>query len=211
MRSEWVLCRAVAENGLRLERVRRSLMLVEIDGFSATVGGSVDLSVEFNLVECARRKAAGVGALLDVDVLDGLMVLPAGFDVCADDVAPTVLTRLRSQGDGVVEFGMMTGMVRRVAVRPLRVCEVRVHARSWSTGLPALDRHAALASRRLLLPSSPDRLSLLEAERFGVGVTVDGVPVVEPEPFVQRWTPAGWLLTERVFARLLAKGRVPDY
>lgn len=185
-------------------------MPVEVDGFVCSRRTSVDLSVEFDMVECARRKAAGVGALVDVGVLDGLMVLPAGLDVRADDLAPGVLSRLRPHGDGVVEFGFMNGMVRRVAVRPLRVREVRVHARSWAAGLPVLDPHAALAPRRLLLPSSPDRLDLLEAERFGVGVTADGVPVLEPRPFVQRWTAAGWLLTERVYGRLLVDGRVPD-
>lgn len=183
-----------------------------VTGFVSAGRASADVVVEFDLVECARRRVAGVGALSDVGLLDALMLLPAGEWVPQDDLGSESVELLRRAGEGVVEFGLMTGMVRRVAVRPLRVCEVRVRADGWRSGARLLDRFAAVGERWLVLPDgvSVDPLDVMSADRFGVGVIADGVTVLPAGRFVQRWRPAGWLAVESLFGGMLSAGRVPD-
>jgi hypothetical protein len=164
-----------------------------------------------NEAEHERRRAAGVGGIPSLAVLDALMCLPAGVDVSTADLGDRCLARLREARPGCVEWLQGGRVVHRLAVPPVDVALVVVDATDWRTGLRRAAAFAPFAMRVVRLDRLPARWPepAWEAVSAGAGIWApadDGgvVEYVPPAEFVPRWVkPARWRFQERAYSRWL--------
>lgn len=168
----------------------------------------VEVLVQVDLDEHARRRLHALGAVTSERLLDVLMSLPVGFGVPTDALADDDRRVVRRAAAGVVdEIG---GEFFRQLARPLVIASVRATAPTWRSAQPVISRFAAHCERTVLLPIDElDAFVGAEAEHLGVGVeTAIGEVLVTPRPFVQRrFTTFGWSFTESLYGQLLSSWR----
>jgi hypothetical protein len=157
--------------------------------------------------EHERRRRDGLGVLLSSDHLELLMSLPVGWPVPVSSLSHRDQGTLRRLPVGAVRLA--AGAAERLAVRPARIDLAVVPATRWRAGLERAGRFAPFTARMMWLRRPPSDVDAMTREscRFGVGVMVGPSErpevLVPPAPFVQRrFTAAGWLFTEQVYARL---------
>ncbi|WP_232542224.1 helix-turn-helix domain-containing protein [Nocardia bovistercoris] len=159
------------------------------------------LTLAPDIAECARRRAVGLVAVTDLELLDVLMGLPHGLPV-----AEGCLTRRETKVLRRAPHGVLTrigGCVERSVVAPVRVRAALVAVPNWRSGLRAAGRFAPFCTRTMHLPTTPTDLDdAVSAARFyGIGIhTDDRGDLLPPEPHrPQRHTPAGWGFLETVY------------
>lgn len=159
---------------------------------------------DLDVVEHARRKDAGLGAISSPDMLELLLALPVALPVPVESLTRGEQESLRRAPRGAVQ--VVDGEVTRQAVVPVAVEFALVAARSWRSGLVTAGRFAPFCARAVVLSTRPRDLGemALEAGFYGVGVIVvdnDGADVlVDPAPFERhRFTAAGWRFLEDVY------------
>jgi hypothetical protein len=175
-------------------------------------GTRVWMAYRLDKREWQRREACGLGPVLEWDLLDTLMDLPAGMTVPAACLRSPVRHRLATAPPGVVSSGA-GGLTRTVvpAVVPLLAV---VSTRDWRQGLAAASRFAVYC-RRLVVATDPgeaceDMLAAARAQGTGVAVGCPGrASVLFAPPPVPGWepTPAWWRFCEEVYGQAAAAGR----
>lgn len=151
--------------------------------------------------EASRRRSLSIGAVLDWDLLDTLMDLPAGLPVPLSALTPPERRRVASAKAGVAQVA--GGQVTRDLVPALTPLLAVVVAADWDAGLVQASRFASYCRRMVLGPALPTGHRILEtAARLGIGVAVadgsqPGEVLLEPEP-VEDWQPttAWWRFCE---------------
>jgi hypothetical protein len=151
--------------------------------------------------EASRRRALSIGAVLDWDLLDTLMDLPAGLPVPLSALTPPARRRVASARPGVAR--VTGGQVIRDLTPALTPLLAVVAVADWNAGLVQASRFASYCRRMVLGPALPTGSRILEtAARLGIGVAVadgsrPGEVLLEPEP-VEDWQPttAWWRFCE---------------
>jgi hypothetical protein len=157
--------------------------------------------------ETLRRRRCGMEAIVELDLLDALMDLPAGIPVPLTSLRAADRRLLRRVPVEALDWGGES--VTRRAVPPLMPMLAIVRAAEWQDGLEAASRFASYCRRLVLLPELPadPDIALAQASFYGIGVAVarGAIPgmVLEPEPFTD-WhpTPAWWSFTEKIHRQL---------
>jgi len=170
-------------------------------------GSDAMIAYSRDRVEHDRRTTCGTGALLSSDHLELLMSLPIGWPVPVRSLSYRDQRLLRRTPRGVVRVA--DGAVERLAVSPVKIDLAIVRAANWRSCLERAGKFAPFAARMMWLPRLPlDADALMrETSKFGIGVlagTAKEAEVVTPPPYFvrRRFTAAGWLFTEQVYARL---------
>ena len=157
--------------------------------------------------ETLRRGRCGMSPIVELDVLDALMDLPAGMPVSLGSLRAADSRLLRRAPGGALEWA--EAMVTRRVVPPLMPLIAMVRATDWMDGLQRASRFAAYCRRLVIvseLPADPE-IALAQASFYGIGVAVvrGATPnvVLEPEPFTD-WqpTPAWWSFTEKIYRQV---------
>lgn len=158
--------------------------------------------------EWSRREHCGVGAVVDLGVLDVLMELPAGLPVPLRELRQSERRLLDRLPAGVVRRCEDT-VIRQLipAVTPLLAI---VPTRDWRVGMEAASRFAVYCPRMILLSRSVDDAdeALAQAALYGIGVARGGVEpsqvILEPES-LSDWqpTPAWWGFGETIFGQVI--------
>lgn len=151
--------------------------------------------------EASRRRALAIGAVLDWNLLDTLMDLPAGLPVPLSALALPARRRVASARPGVVRVA--DGQVIRDLVPALTPLLAVVVTADWDAGLVQASRFASYCRRMVLGPALPTGDRVLEtATRLGIGVAIadgsrPGEILLEPES-VEDWQPttAWWRFSE---------------
>lgn len=169
------------------------------------------VAVERDNDELARRRHHRLGALHNRRALQVLVSLPTGVAVPATFLRSADLRMLRALPAGVVEVDEVDV---RVVLRPaVSLLSVGVVARTWKQGLERVSPFASYCARYVVLEGGlhqQDRgFSVAEARYFGVGLALhrgDAVDwLVSPARFqASRFSPASWLMAERLTAKLWA-------
>jgi hypothetical protein len=157
--------------------------------------------------ERLRRGRCGMAPILELDLLDALMDLPAGLPVRSQSLRAADRRLLRRVPPGALHWAGET--VTRLVVPPLMPLMAMVRSAEWTEGLEAASRFATYCRRLVIvseLPVDAD-VALAEASFYGIGVAVvrGSTPnvVLEPEPF-DDWqpTPAWWSFTEKIYRQV---------
>jgi hypothetical protein len=195
------------ENGDRLithvaNVLGRSTPRIVLD--AKILGERVDLAIELDEHEHARRQHAATGRLDDFDVLMFLMGLPHNEPVPVRALSVDERSMLNRVPAGAVEF--RGDLVLRLARPPVRSVLALVYDAHWQRGLRTASVFAPVATRILIVPVLPPEAAVMlaEASEYGIGVGTPseaGVTLhVQPECWRQRYfTPGGWLFCEQVF------------
>jgi len=170
------------------------------------LGVQVTAHAVLNAAEHGRRRAAGLGAVTDPDLLDRLLDLPAAVPV-ADAAA---WAELQAQPPGIANCEEDAGTVSRLLEPPLAIGEVTVRAAD-SGELRAVQDASLFAgfTRRSVMAARdfiPDPV-MLEAKLCGVGIRDRrGMVMLAAEPpvraIVDGWA---WLLQEKTYSRWLSQ------
>jgi hypothetical protein len=170
------------------------------------LGVEVTAHAVLNADEHERRRAAGLGAVTDPDLLDRLLDLLAAAPV-ADAAA---WAELQAQPPGIAAFAADAGTVSRLLEPPLAIGEVTVRAPD-SGELRAVQDASLFAgfTRRSVMAAQdfiPDSV-MLEAKLCGVGIRDrHGMVMLAAEPpvrvIVDGWS---WLLQEKTYSRWLSR------
>lgn len=157
--------------------------------------------------EWRRRRRHGLGAVVELDVLDVLMDLPAGMAVPLRSLQASERRLLRRAPVGVVRH-RTDAVIRQLvpAVKPLLAI---VPARDWQSGAEAASRFAVYCPRMVVLSQLPNDMDAVvsEASWYGIGVAMGHSGsteiVSEPEQLTD-WqpTPAGWAFSENLYGQL---------
>jgi hypothetical protein len=161
--------------------------------------------------EASRRRALSVGAVLDWDLLDTLMDLPAGLPVPLSALNPPACRRVASARAGVAR--VTDGQVIRDLVPALTPLLAVVVTANWDAGLVQASRFASYCRRMVLGPALPTGDHVMEtAARLGIGVAVadgsrPGEVLLEPEP-IEDWHPttAWWRFCEMTWGQSTGAG-----
>lgn len=185
-----------------------------VPGAARVTGAVADAVVRLDIAEHERRRAAGLGDVPSLDVLDALMCVPEGVDVPVADLGPVTLSHLRRAPAGCVMWVNGGWALRRLAVMPLSVELVIVRSTSWRAAIRRAAAFSPFATRVVLLDRLPSSwpAGSFDAVACGVGVWAnhDGAVVeyVAPEPFQLRWVkPARWRFAERAYGEWLRSSR----
>ncbi|MBB5913928.1 hypothetical protein BJY24_002795 [Nocardia transvalensis] len=172
---------------------------------------TVGVAYQPNLMEVARRRAVGLEAITQMDLLDALMGLPAGLPVSVGDLTDRERRLLRRAPVGAVDIA--NGRCTRRAVAPVSAQFVVVASRTWKEGLRSAGQFAPFCSRAMLLRSIPDDLddARVQASFFGIGVCVftgRGLRMlVDPQPYVrQRHSCGQWWFSEEIYEKVNESG-----
>lgn len=189
---------------------RRIADLVPAESKWTTVrmfGSDVMIAYGRDQAEHGRRMDCGMGALLSPEHLELLMSLPIGWPVPVRSLSYREQRLLRRLPKGIVRVA--DGAVERLAVSPIKVDLAIIRAATWRSGLERAGRFAPFTARMMWLPRLPLDTDVLlrEASGYGIGVLTGSADkaevVVAPPRFVRRrFTTAGWLFTEQVYAHL---------
>lgn len=169
------------------------------------------VAVERDDDELARRRHHGLGALPNRRALQVLLSMPTGVAVPVTFLRSADLRLLLSLPTGVVD---LDGTDVRVALRPaVSLLSVGVVARTWKQGLEGVSPFASYCARYVVLDGGRDQQArgfcVAEARYFGVGLAVHRGGAVDwlvaPAKFqATRFSPASWLMAERLTAKLWA-------
>lgn len=171
------------------------------------LGTSAWLAYQPDHDEIQRRKAFSLGAVLDWDLLDTLMDLPAGLPVPLASLTKPERRRVTSASPGVARI--IDGEVIRDLVPTLTPLLAIVKTSNWEGGLVRASRFASYCPRMVYGPAVPASPWVLDrALQFGIGVAIKEGPapvkvLLEPEPVVD-WQPttAWWRFCETVSDRV---------
>lgn len=163
----------------------------------------VTISFEPVADELNRRRGAGLGPIVDRELLSILFELPVDMEVPRSVLSQRAQRLLRKGPSGAAELTRQS-VIRR-AVPAVRVRHVTTHGRATVSLLRALSVFGPFCTRSLLVSGrdpGPDVLD--EAVRLGIGLASPGTGwLVPPAPHVvRRHTAASWLLAERALAVL---------
>ena len=163
-------------------------------------GQRIDVWVERNFDEIARRKVKELGAITSADAIRTLMGLPAGVPVPARTVNPLDLLVLTGLASGHVR--MEDDDIVRLVVPPMRIMGIVKHAIDWDdvvavtllrTHGPRVVVASGALARRALRDADPD---------LGVANHDFGKTVIQRRPG-NRWLKPSWqhwLIAEAAFA-----------
>jgi hypothetical protein len=172
-------------------------------------GSRAGVAYRLDSAEITRRATTGLGAIIQRDVLDALMSLPAGLPVTTSALTAREQQALRRAPRGALDWD--NGCVVRQAVPPLSARFSVVAARTWRDGLVKAGRFAPFCARAILLPAPPADLddARAQASFYGIGLCVFNAStlrmLVDPEPYVrQRHSAAQWWFTEEIHRQLVA-------
>jgi len=168
------------------------------------LGVRVTAHAVLNVAEHGRRRAAGLGAVTDPDLLDRLLDLPASVPV-ADAAA---WAEMQGQPPGIANCEEDAGTVSRLLEPPLAIGEVTVRAAGGrelravqdASLFAGFTRRSAMAARDFI----PDSV-MLEAKLCGVGIRDRcGMVMLAAEPPVRATVDGwSWLLQEKTYSRWL--------
>lgn len=193
----------------------RDLISPELPEWSSLVptrllGQDVEAIVTHVADEQRRRKACGLGAVEDSDLLRVLFDLPVGMPVPTSHLSRWERSVLGRSPHGAAET--TRNAVTRLVCPAVKVEMVVVRARDWKRGIYRASQFGPFCRRALILSSMPstarDRdLLLVESSVFGIGVVIDGQAeegwLVPPAPFrPERASSGQWLFHERVYATI---------
>ncbi len=171
------------------------------------------LRYTLELAEDARRRTAGVGAVVDVGLLSTVLSLPESMigplDVATSTTLPALLGSTLVQAVRDVDGSLWGNQVGHTPLAPL---EAVVTARSLRAGLGSADALGGYVPRSVLVPRSAQMPAELvaEAELYGIGVrrgesVGDNEVVVECGALrVDRVTPEWWEFCEAMYGTHLA-------
>jgi hypothetical protein len=156
--------------------------------------------------EVRRREHAGLGAVLDFDIIDRFVDLPVDWPVPRDELDRTTIQLLETAPPGVVEE-TGTAVIRRWRPAVTVTGILLVAGRQWRAGLANVSLFAPDAPRGLVLQHPPRDQQALhdEARELGVGVIVpdaDGRWQLLAEPLRDKTYDLGprhWRLLETAY------------
>ncbi|MCK9904212.1 hypothetical protein CC117_30520 [Parafrankia colletiae] len=175
------------------------------------LGTEALLCFDLDRYEHSRRRRAGLGAVVDVGVLDLLLGLPPGRPIDRMGLGGRERRAVAKAPPGCLRVDDRS--VIRLA-RPLVKVEVAViSTRGWRRGLEQAGRFAPFCARAIVLDRAPRDLlaACVEADFYGVGLFLagEGSPVemlVAPEPCrAARVSARTWWFTEEVYRAHLAE------
>lgn len=169
----------------------------------------VSYVVDLDEAEVDRRLSRGVGPILDRGVINALWELPADIDYPLSALPMWVIERVRKT-DAVA----VSDVVRRTVRPPVHVQGAVATGARLRTLLDVLGPLSSVCPTGAILDSSPapHDHSLLQAQRFGVGVaiTTDSDPEVRVQP-ARLATELGayqWHVAELVYDSIVTAGEV---
>jgi hypothetical protein len=180
---------------------------IAVRGVAATMAYRLDAS------EHARRDAAGMLAVTDLEALDALLGLPAKLPIRMDALGSHIRPIIRRLPAGCVQVA--GGMVTRHIVRPLCVDLVVVtpDGADWRSGMRKAGRFGTYCTRVLAIGDMSDDLAEARAEAayHGIGLVVGAartsVMIVPPRRFTPTaHTAAGWRFAEQVYREVVSQG-----
>jgi hypothetical protein len=159
------------------------------------------ITFRYDRSEAARRRAYTLGAVLNWELLDTLMDLPAGLPVPVNALPGPARRRIANAAPGVARIA--GGDVTRDLIPAVAPLLAIVSARDWGNGLTQASRFASYCRRMVVGSGLIAGAEVLEAAaRLGIGVAVDTASgparvLLEPEP-VPDWQPttAWWRFCE---------------
>lgn len=174
-------------------------------------GSRVDALITIDDQEVARRRSAGLGALLDRRLLTALGSLPHGHPIRWDDIDPLSHPLLDCAPPGVLHRDTHTVQVHwRPAVRLAAVFVIT--GRDWRAGVHQVGIFRRDAACALLVTRPPLELTALldRTSRFGIGLALpdrDGGWHVhaDAQPAPLRADPTHWRLLETAYASWLSR------
>ncbi|MCK9925106.1 hypothetical protein MXD61_25100 [Frankia sp. AgPm24] len=177
---------------------------------STALGAEALLCFDLDSDEHRRRQAAGLGAVVDVGVLELLLGLPLGQPVGRGDLGRWEQRAVAKAPPGCLRIG--EGSVSRLARPPVSVRLAVLSARDWRVGLQRAGRLAPFTARAMALHRTPRDLpaACAEADFYGVGMFLvrDGSParmLVAPEPYrAARLSARIWWFAEQAYRAHLA-------
>lgn len=167
------------------------------------------VAVHRDMEELERRRRVGLGVVTSRRVLEFVLAFPRGVAIPSSFLREEDQRLIHSLPRGVVQ---VSEDEVRVCLTPLvSLLSVGVVARSWKAGLRISSSYAAYCARYVVLEGTraDTQTAALEARYLGVGLAQhrDGelAWLVSPAPFpADRFTPASWLMAERVAGALQA-------
>lgn len=178
-------------------------------------GGHGDAVIALNFDEHERRQREGLGAVVDLALLDALMNLPHGGAIPVSDLADYERAIYERAPKGVVERD--ADQLVRLLDRPLTVHAVIIRGRGWRNLLGRVSAFGPVCQRIIWFEHEPHGLSDVswEAEYAGVGVWFErGDKIVEAlrpavhQPLYQK--PARWRFEERAYRMYLRSMSQPE-
>lgn len=171
----------------------------------ALLGQRVSVVAKIETEEHEWRGEAGIGALVDYELLDRLVDLPYRVPISAG--ADEAFAGARASGAVEIDGGTVIRVVRR----PCQVIGVLRHGDAWLRSIEEMSLFAPLAARAVILSggTADDDAAELEAASLGVGLARcdrDGLEprvTVLPKPTSPRLSTGSWLMAETVYAAWL--------
>ena len=166
-------------------------------------GRVVDVIVELNDSELARRRQTGRNVAVDRDALRLLAELPHRQPVPLSDFDPFRRTLLQTMGEGLAR--VTESHVERTWMPPLEIRGFLVVSANWRTALRRVSLFTADAPRAIAYTGSGSLANAqARAKTFGVGLArVLGKEIevlVQPERHLVRHDEIRWALTERLLS-----------
>ncbi|WP_322769793.1 hypothetical protein [Frankia sp. Cr1] len=175
------------------------------------LGAEVLLCLGLDQEEHNRRQGDGLGAVVDVGVLDLLLNLPLGRPVSHASLGGRERRTVAKAPSGCLYVGDES--VIRLARPPVNVELAVISARGWRLGLERAGRFTPFCARAIVLDRAPRDLSAacVEADFYGVGLFLmngsSGVEMlVAPEPYRPvRVSARRWWFAEEAYRAYLAE------
>lgn len=160
--------------------------------------------------EHGRRQGEGLGAVVDVGVLDVLLGLPLGRPIGHASLGERERRAIAKAPSGYLRVDDES--VIRLACPPVNVELAVISARGWRRGLEQAGRFAPFCARAIVLDRAPRDLlaACVEADFYGVGLFLmnedSGVEMlVAPEPYrAMRFSARIWWFAEEAYGAYLA-------
>jgi hypothetical protein len=180
---------------------------IVVRGVTATVAYRLDFS------EHARRRAVGLLAVTDLEVLDALLGLPTDLPIQMEALGSHVRPIIRDLPAGCVQ--VVDGTVTRQVVRPLRVdlAVVTPDSVDWRSGLGKAGQFSTYCTRVLAIGGIPGDIAEARAAaaHHGIGLVVgtggSSEMIVPPRCFTSTaHTAAGWRFAEQVYSQVVSRG-----
>lgn len=178
--------------------------------FSA-LGSDALLCFDLDREEHSRRREDGLGAVVDVGVLNLLLSLPLGQPVGLASLGEREQRTVTKAPSGLLRVGDES--VIRLARPPVNVELAVISARGWRLGLERAGRFAPFCARAIVLDRAPRDLlaACVDADFYGVGLFAmnknSGVEMlVAPEPYrAMRVSARMWWFAEEAYRAYLAE------
>jgi hypothetical protein len=163
--------------------------------------GRADALVAVHAAEHGRRQAVGLGAVLDLPLLDTLTTLPHGLPLPLDGLGERDQRRIAATPPGVIDRA--TTRVARLLEPALEVRSVYVSSGPWPTRLRRAASFSRFAPCMITLAREPTTEQLVGADFFGIGVVgigpLLGRHFLEPSAPPPSFSAVHWLFRERAY------------